>query len=530
MDQCEDREEGVPPSKRRREHDSQTKAQRTKKQQRPDSAGPEPGPGSGPSCVSMKSDRSMDKDTHFKPGQPADGRIQQQRPDSPGPEPSCLSFKSDQSKEGFINFEGGRPSADQIVDQESSEVPSGQSAQQHQTHLDSIFMLLEQNIITFVKNELKKMQNVLSSDYPDCLEHQREDEEVLGGEEEEWRRSSREAFLKITLHFLRRMKQEELADRLQSKKDLSVFDLKKYSASDEARLRLLPVVKASNKESPHCSLETLSLSGCLITEEGCASLASALSSNPSHLRELDMSYNHPGDSGEKMLSGLWDTHRRLEDLRLQSAGVRWLTPGLRKYFCRLTLDPNTVNRNLKLSDNNRKVTYVEKYQSYPDHPDRFDIRTQLLCRHDLTGRCYWEVEWRGNVFISVSYRGISRKGNRYDSWFGWNDQSWCLNCSDDGRYSVRHKKRETSISSSSSSSSVSNTVAVYVDCPAGTLSFYRVSSDTLIHLHTFNTTFTQPLYAGFGLWSNWSGSSVSLCGLEEEESPPVRETFSLLTR
>ncbi|KAL7369701.1 hypothetical protein ABVT39_005998 [Epinephelus coioides] len=78
-------------------------------------------------------------------------------------------------------------------------------------------MLLEENILTFVKNELKKIQKVLSPDYPECLESQREDEEVLEGEDEEQRRSSREAFLKITLHFLRRMKQEELADCLQSK-------------------------------------------------------------------------------------------------------------------------------------------------------------------------------------------------------------------------------------------------------------------------------------------------------------------------
>uniref|UniRef100_A0A3B4WUF4 NACHT LRR and PYD domain-containing protein n=1 Tax=Seriola lalandi dorsalis TaxID=1841481 RepID=A0A3B4WUF4_SERLL len=68
-------------------------------------------------------------------------------------------------------------------------------------------------------------------------------------------------------------------------------------------------------ESPLCSLETLSLSGCLVTEEGCASLASALSSNPSHLRELDLSYNHPGDSGLKLLSaGLEDPDWRLDTL------------------------------------------------------------------------------------------------------------------------------------------------------------------------------------------------------------------------
>ncbi|KAM8722707.1 stonustoxin subunit alpha-like [Acanthopagrus schlegelii] len=251
------------------------------------------------------------------------------------------------------------------------------------------------------------------------------------------------------------------------------------------------------------------LSGCLITEEGCTSLASALDSNPSHLRELDLSYNHPGDSGVKQLSArLEDPGWRLDTLGVEPAGVRWLTPGLRKYSCELTVDTNTVNKYIQLSDNNRKMTRVEEDQSYPDHPERFDWYHQLLCRTGLTGRCYWEVEWRGEVCISVSYRRIRRKGNGDDCLFGCNDQSWSLDC-DDGRYSVWHNKRKTLISSSSS-----GRVAVYVDCPAGTLSFYRVSSDSLIHLHTFNTTFTQPLYPGFGLYRSSSGSSsVSLCGV-----------------
>uniref|UniRef100_A0AAQ4PNF0 NACHT domain-containing protein n=1 Tax=Gasterosteus aculeatus aculeatus TaxID=481459 RepID=A0AAQ4PNF0_GASAC len=120
-------------------------------------------------------------------------------------------MKSDRSKGWPIDFKDGCRSYDPEEDQESSEVPTGPSAQQHQTHLDSIFMLLEENILTFVKIELKKLQKVVSSDYPECLEN--EDEEVLDEEQ----RRSREAFVKISVHFLRRMKQEELAERLQSR-------------------------------------------------------------------------------------------------------------------------------------------------------------------------------------------------------------------------------------------------------------------------------------------------------------------------
>nr|XP_024656646.1 protein NLRC3-like [Maylandia zebra] len=343
---------------------------------------------------------------------------------------------------------------------------------------------------------------------------------------------------------------------LSSEKDLDVFDLKKYSASEEALLRLLPVVKASNKalfsecflsericealssvlssqssslreldasnnnlqdsgvkllsvglQSPHCTLETLRLSACNLSERSCEALSSVLSSQSSSLRELDANNNNLQDSGVMLLSvGLQSPHCTLETLRVEPAGVRWLRPGLRKYFCQLTIDTNTVHTNLKLSDNNRKVTHAEEVQSYPDHPDRFDVYEQLLCRDGLTGRSYWEVEWTGDVEISVSSRKIRRKGDSTDCLFGWNDQSWSLICSDDRPRSVRQNKTEKSITSSSYF--VSNRVAVYVDCPAGTLSFYRVSSDTLIHLHTFNTTFTQTLYPGF--WFRSPGSSVCL--------------------
>ncbi|KAK0145321.1 NLR family CARD domain-containing protein 3 [Merluccius polli] len=269
--------------------------------------------------------------------------------------------------------------------------------------------------------------------------------------------------------------------------------------------------------SPHCRLETLRLSGCLVTQEGCASLASALSSNPSHLRELDLSYNHPaGDSGVALLSaGLEDPHWRLDTLSVEHCGEWRLKPALKKYACGLTLDPNTANRHLSLSEDNRKVTWVGEDQSYPDHPERFHFWSQVLCREGLTGRCYWEVERRGHVDIGVTYRGITRGGCGQDSWLGGNNKSWSLYCYDD-HYSVWYNSRGTVIPLPPSGST---RVGVYLDRPAGSLSFYRVSpgvggsSDTLTHIHTFHTTFTQEdLLPGFRFWSGF-GSSVSLCGL-----------------
>ncbi|XP_029910121.1 LOW QUALITY PROTEIN: NACHT, LRR and PYD domains-containing protein 12-like, partial [Myripristis murdjan] len=281
---------------------------------------------------------------------------------------------------------------------------------------------------------------------------------------------------------------------------LRELDLSHNDLQDSGVKRL-----SAGLESPHCRLETLRLSACLLTQEGCASLASALSSNPSHLRELDLSYNHPGDSGVKLLSaGLEDPTWRLEALRVDHGGEQRLKPGVRKYSCELKLDKNTANRHLVLSEDNRKVTRVRQEQPYPDHPERFDNWEQILCSDGLTGRCYWEVEREGWVDIALTYRGISRRGDSDACGLGCNKNSWSLFCSDGG-FSACHNDRTTSIPAPSSSS---NRVAVYLDWPAGSLSFYSVSSDTLIHLHTFSSTFTEPLYLGFRVWS---ASSVSLC-------------------
>ncbi|CAJ1077777.1 protein NLRC3-like [Xyrichtys novacula] len=201
--------------------------------------------GSASSSVSLSSDKSKGGQIDFKGGQ----HVKSKRLDSSGSASSSVSLKSDISKGGLIDFKDGQQSFDQkpagldssgseslsicenfrddrsmgkpyyfkggqIYDHPrvpSSKVSIGQSAQKHQKHLDSIFMKLEENITSFVKKELKKIRRALSSDHPEFVDSQKEDEDKE-------QRKSREAFLKITQHFLRKMKQEELADCLQSSK------------------------------------------------------------------------------------------------------------------------------------------------------------------------------------------------------------------------------------------------------------------------------------------------------------------------
>lgn len=180
---------------------------------------------------------------------------------------------------------------------------------------------------------------------------------------------------------------------------------------------------------------------------------------------------------------------------------------------RINLDSNTAHRLLKLSVNKRVVMVTSEQQPYLDHPERFDHWQQLLCTDGLTGRHSWEVTWEGMVGIGVTYRGISRKGDGPGSLLGGNDQSWSLYWSGKN-YFVFHNNKKKNIHPPSSTS---NRIGVYLDWPSGTLSFYRVSSDASIHLHTFSTTFTEPVYPAFrvGIQEVLFKSSVSLCELKK---------------
>ncbi|XP_039466392.1 tripartite motif-containing protein 16-like [Oreochromis aureus] len=168
--------------------------------------------------------------------------------------------------------------------------------------------------------------------------------------------------------------------------------------------------------------------------------------------------------------------------------------GFLKYSHEITLDPNTANTHLLLSEGNRKATRMKQQQSYSDHPDRFTDFSQVLSRESLTGRCYWEVEWRGGgVVVAVAYKNISRAGSSDKCGFGYNDKSWALYCYTNS-FQFWHNSIHTALSGPRSSR-----VGVYLDHRAGILSFYSVS-ETMTLLHRVQTTFTQPLYAGLCLY------------------------------
>ncbi|XP_028658765.2 tripartite motif-containing protein 16-like isoform X2 [Erpetoichthys calabaricus] len=230
-------------------------------------------------------------------------------------------------------------------------------------------------------------------------------------------------------------------------------------------------------------------------------------------------------SSEGLLKEMSDLKKSLEKIS-QWEILTWTPPGCEasfftlrlpepqsreeflQYFCPLTLDINTAHRDLRLSEGNKKVTCEMTKTKYPDHPDRFDCCVQVLCREALTGtRCYWEVEFSGDfMMIGVAYKGLSRKGDGEECILGINDKSWNLVWSH-SQYSVCHNNNQTAISAP-----YSPRIGVYLDWPAGSLSFYSISH-TMTLLHRFNTSFTEPLYPGFcfGLHCSVTISHLTPC-------------------
>ncbi|KAL2086303.1 hypothetical protein ACEWY4_017362 [Coilia grayii] len=341
-----------------------------------------------------------------------------------------------------------------------------------------------------------------------------------------------------------------LAYMLQLSEVQEVFDLTKYNTSDEGRKRLVPAVKNCRKailagckltenscdivasalqsensslreldmsdndlqdsglkilcdglKSSHCKLKKLKLSCCGITQTGCEELASALRSHPSCLRELDLSRNYPGAGGKKALSKI----QKRCTINFDDEAEYWLKSGLRKYTHKITLDPNSAHRRLRWTDprklTNQKVSVDKKDEPYSDHPERFQHCQEFLCRESMRGKFYWDVDWNGHATIGIAYKSIRRDGQD-ESKLGCNTSSWSLECFI-GSYVAKHNNLTENIPAPRSHS---GRVGVFLDWEGGTLSFYSVSSGTLSHLHTFSAKFAEPVYPGFEV-----SKSITIC-------------------
>ncbi|KAM9843826.1 NACHT, LRR and PYD domains-containing protein 12-like [Aulostomus maculatus] len=256
--------------------------------------------------------------------------------------------------------------------------------------------------------------------------------------------------------------------------------------------------------NPHCGLTKLRLSFCRVTGDGCRALALALKSDHCSLRELDLSFNHLSDQGVKLLSEIQrDSRCSLEKLNVDHNEECWFDLKLlRQYACNLTLDPNTAALRLILSEGNKKAVYAREKQDYPDHPERFE-NAGVLCKEGLAGRHYWETECV-SADVGLAYKSMARMSNSsVDFSFGQNEKSWCWS----GEGCFCHNDSSVELLNCST---MSSTIGVYLDWPAGILSFFEVFPDELIHLYTAHTSFTEPLYPGYFLYDG----SIHICKIE----------------
>ncbi|XP_077327223.1 E3 ubiquitin-protein ligase TRIM11-like [Lithobates pipiens] len=173
----------------------------------------------------------------------------------------------------------------------------------------------------------------------------------------------------------------------------------------------------------------------------------------------------------------------------------------------ILLDGNTANNYLQISDDRKTVSRSHRNQNLPETPERFQDHPQVLSSRSFSsGRHYWEVDVGGSESwrVGMCYPSIERRGG--ESWIGRNKKSWGLDM-DYEQYSVIHDSNQIFLPTNPSS----NRVRIYLDYEAGRISFYDLC-DPIRHLHTFTTTFTEPLHAGIGVWRG----CIKICGGRRE--------------
>ncbi|KAG8010913.1 hypothetical protein GBF38_013738 [Nibea albiflora] len=203
-------------------------------------------------------------------------------------------------------------------------------------------------------------------------------------------------------------------------------------------------------QSPHCSLQTLRLRRCSLSEISCASLASALKSNPSHLTELNLRGNNLQDSGVKLLCDfLQSPHCRLQTLRLRSCSLSEISCA--SLASALKSNPSHLTE-LDLRGNDLQDSGVKLLSDLVESPNcRLQtLRSVEAAASALTGPCYWEVEWRGELHPAETDGGITTRGD--------DCQCCSLNCSEISS-TVRHSVHHHHVCSSGSCDRGSSTLS-----------------------------------------------------------------------
>ncbi|XP_040202952.1 nuclear factor 7, ovary-like [Rana temporaria] len=204
------------------------------------------------------------------------------------------------------------------------------------------------------------------------------------------------------------------------------------------------------------------------------------------------------DGGGLDVAGISHTLHTLSDI-MRGVNVDFYIQGAAD----ILLDVNTAYNLLHISDDRKTVSRSDVKHNRPETPERFQGSYQVLSSQSFSsGRHYWEVDvgetdgWR----VGMCYPSIDRRGGQ--SLIGYNNKSWGL-YRDGDQYGLRHDNKEILLTPNLSS----NRVRIDLDYEAGRISFYDLC-DPIRHLHTFTTTFTEPLHAGICVWRG----CIKICG------------------